>query len=39
MAIDVPGLSEVPTKHQKLIDWVRGIAELTQPSRVEWCDG
>ena len=39
MAIDVPGLGEAPTRHQKLIDWVRAIAELTQPARVEWCDG
>jgi phosphoenolpyruvate carboxykinase (GTP) len=39
VAIDVPGLSEAPTRHQKLVDWVREIADLTQPSRVEWCDG
>jgi phosphoenolpyruvate carboxykinase (GTP) len=28
-----------PTKNQKLIEWVREIAELTLPARVVWCDG
>jgi phosphoenolpyruvate carboxykinase (GTP) len=35
----VPGLEPAPTKNQKLIKWVREIAELTQPARVVWCDG
>ncbi|MGH8868547.1 MAG: phosphoenolpyruvate carboxykinase (GTP) [Actinomycetes bacterium] len=39
MAYDVPGLGEAPTKHQKLITWVRDIAALTKPDRVVWCDG
>jgi phosphoenolpyruvate carboxykinase (GTP) len=26
-------------KHQKLKQWVSRIAELTQPDRIEWCDG
>jgi phosphoenolpyruvate carboxykinase (GTP) len=36
---NVPGLEPAPTKNQKLIEWVRSIAELTQPARVVWCDG
>ncbi|MFZ5720344.1 MAG: phosphoenolpyruvate carboxykinase (GTP) [Pseudomonadota bacterium] len=35
----VPGLEPAPTKHAKLIAWVRDIAELAQPDRVVWCDG
>ena len=29
----------VPTKNQKLIDWVNTQAALCRPDRVVWCDG
>jgi phosphoenolpyruvate carboxykinase (GTP) len=35
----VPGLDQAPTKHAKLVAWVREIAQLTKPDRVEWADG
>ena len=35
----IPGLDAAPTKHQRLVEWVRQTAERTQPDRVYWCDG
>jgi phosphoenolpyruvate carboxykinase (GTP) len=26
-------------KHRRLIDWVRNVAALAKPARIEWCDG
>src|SRR4051812_19504547 len=38
-ASTIPGLDQAPTKHAKLVAWVREIAQLTKPDRVEWADG
>ena len=38
-AATIPGLDSAPTKHGKLLAWVREIAELTQPDRVAFADG
>jgi phosphoenolpyruvate carboxykinase (GTP) len=35
----IPGLDNTPTKNKKLLEWVHEVAELTQPDRIEWCDG
>ena len=35
----IPGLEPAPTKHAKLIAWVKEIAALTKPERIHWCDG
>jgi phosphoenolpyruvate carboxykinase (GTP) len=32
-------MTPAPTKNSKLLQWVDEIAALTQPDRVEWCDG
>ena len=35
----VPGLLPAPTENKKLISWIEEVAQLTQPDRVQWCDG
>jgi phosphoenolpyruvate carboxykinase (GTP) len=35
----IPDAGTAPTRHARLLDWVREVAELTQPDRIEWCDG
>ncbi|CAM3562325.1 phosphoenolpyruvate carboxykinase (GTP) [Stackebrandtia soli] len=37
--VAIPGLDRAPTKHRRLLDWVRETAELTTPDAVVWCDG
>src|SRR5690242_13856930 len=37
----IPGADAdtAPTRHARLLDWIREVAELTTPDRFEWCDG
>jgi phosphoenolpyruvate carboxykinase (GTP) len=37
--VTIPGLDVAPTRHRRLVSWVREVADLTQPDRVVWCDG
>jgi hypothetical protein len=37
-ATTVPGLDQAPTRHRRLREWVREVAELTRPDQVVWCD-
>lgn len=32
-------LNQSPTTHQRVLEWVREVAELTQPERIHWVDG
>ncbi|MPY97108.1 MAG: phosphoenolpyruvate carboxykinase (GTP) [Actinophytocola sp.] len=38
-AVAIPGLDNAPTTHSRVLEWVREVAELTTPDRVEWIDG
>ena len=38
-ATTIPGLDQAPTKHERLLAWVREVAGLTTPDQVVWCDG
>ncbi len=32
-------MTEAPTDHKQLLDWVHEVAELTTPDAIVWCDG
>ncbi len=35
----IAGMEQAPTRNKQLLEWVEEVAELTQPDRIEWCDG
>jgi phosphoenolpyruvate carboxykinase (GTP) len=37
----IPGADAdtAPSRHARLLEWIREVAELTTPERIEWCDG
>jgi phosphoenolpyruvate carboxykinase (GTP) len=37
--VTIPGLDTAPTTHERLLSWVREVAELTTPDDVVWVDG
>ena len=39
MPTPMPQTTTAPTTHDKLVAWVEGVADLTQPDSVHWCDG
>jgi phosphoenolpyruvate carboxykinase (GTP) len=38
-AVAIPGVDDAPTTHERLLSWVREVAELTTPDEVVWVDG
>lgn len=34
-----PSQNTLKTKHMGLLSWVQEIADLTEPSQIQWCDG
>ncbi len=35
----VHAFDRAPTRHKRLLEWVREVAALTRPDQVYWCDG
>ena len=34
-----PVAGGAPTRNKQLLEWVQGVADLTQPEHIHWCDG